>query len=127
MKEEFSGLQKTTREKPVPGDVAEDEAIAEWEADVKEIEAIKTILLRRAAKKLGTQEGAGWVRQRAVAFADQIRKDHPDCERYFAYHLIAGSTPIREKSPLLGLPGDYDTEKFFIEAMGELLAMRDKS
>jgi hypothetical protein len=108
-------------------ETVEDPKIKEWEAAVQEIRMMKTILLQRAIKKLGPSGANEWFVGKGHVLGEKIRKDHPDCEQYAAYHLLAsGSTPFPEESPKLGLPGNYKVDDFFVEAMGELLSMEDK-
>lgn len=64
-----------------------------------------------------------------VHFANNLKEKYPDTyDKYRLYHLLIGSTPIKEKLLFFDFPGEEDSvRKFINESFKNLLKQREEA
>lgn len=83
----------------------------EWEEMMQQIDMLLADAYQTAQKVMG-DKAAIWLQEKIREFAQEIKRQVPDYDRYVAYHRLISSSSFYEMAPKLDLPEPYGVKKF---------------
>jgi lysyl-tRNA synthetase class I len=78
--------------------------------------------LKSIEKIKETLEEKNFFEEDSVKITSLLRKKYPDAEKYYLYHLVAGSTPSPEKSLYFDFPGEDSIYEILRKLLKNLLS-----
>jgi hypothetical protein len=91
----------------------------DWESFKSSLEEKNTKAWNLAKEKMGAK-GMFWMQEKIVGFTGIIREKIPDYGKFIAWHVLAGSTTIRDTAPNVDFPAPYSAGSFLDSLLDEL-------
>ena len=84
---------------------------AEWEEMMQEIDLLLEKVYLKAQQERG-DKATLWLQEEVKRFAEEVKKNVPDYDKYVAYHRLVSSSSYYEMAPKLDLPEPYGVKGF---------------